>query len=172
MTTTTDADVMARLRLNMDEIWSEYGSGRAFESPPSLPILTTELPISYGIPGPTVQAPEQAANRLLIARGYLQRVLVFPFNLGIDDPTEGAEANRRALPLFAPLHVYFAEHPRLHVGGYAPLGMLAGVHQNVTISDSGLVERPGPGGGRYAAIDLLITVVLSRPVRRLPTAYS
>lgn len=126
------------------------------------------LPAVYHLVGPMVEPVPNTGNEsggsVIIARRFVARLLVRPIGLGDDQGTNGAYASQGALPLFSAFAWRYLTRPRLSLEGVTGKTVetdpLSGLSRDIQFTDSGLQQRPGPGGVDYHAIDFTLTVAM------------
>lgn len=147
----------------------DMGLTRTWSTAPASAIERNDLPCAYTLFGATFAPSVLSQGTVKIGRTYIQRVLLLPFDGGVTDSLEGAEANVLGSEWLARLHFYYHSRPRLGTSALAELRYCEGIMQ---ITDSGLVIRRAPGGGSYAAIDVSLNIVMGALADRVTTPYS
>lgn len=154
---------MVRLQLNWKEV---SGLTRAFTYTPETPIDAEDLPAVYplALGRQSSPVPRTGPGQYIVERQYTYRLLIAPIQAASTESGDlGAYVDELAANIIDAATDYFMTHPRLHTD--SGLGELAGLHQDISIQDSGTVTRPGPGGAQYRAIDYTLTIA----ERRIPT---
>lgn len=135
----------------------------ATETPQANTLALSDLPHMTHLIGPMpASIPTSGTRRTTMQRTIVARLLIFPLGVGEDAGTSGAYANVVALPFFARLRNAYLRSPRLGIAGQTE--EFAYMTQDLEFRDSGLVPRPGPGGGMYAAIDWTLLFNLYIPL--------
>ena len=145
--------VLPRLRLCA----LEMGVTQAWATAPRQVITKDDCVCAYSLIGATFQPTIRTKGQVKVARTYIQRFLIYPFSIGLDDIELGAESNVLALDWESKIHFYYESHFRL---GTAELGDLRYCEGVVSITDGGLVSRPAPGGGLFSAIEVSLNIIM------------
>lgn len=150
--------IMQRLPLN----WAEIASiKRAFTFEPNAPIDKEDLPAVYPIQAGrmTRPTPRTSAGQYEVERTYIYRLLVAEaLAASMDSADLGAYMDELTITLIDDPIDYFMQHPRLNATALPELTL----SNDISLQDSGLVFRLGPGGGQYAAIDYTFTIAERR----------
>lgn len=142
--------------------WAEITSiKRAFTFEPGQPIDKEDLPAVYPILAGrmTGPAPRTSAGQYEVGRTYIYRLLVAEaLAASMDSADLGMFMDELTITLIDDPIDYFMQHPRLNTATLTELML----ENDISVQDSGLVFRLGPGGGQYAAIDYTFTIAERR----------
>ena len=157
--------VMPRLALCA----KEFGVKNAWSTAPKKAITKALCPCSYSLLGGTFAPTIKSKGRVVVSRTYIQRILIYPFSAGLSDLNDGSEANMRALEFETAAHFYYQSHEYLATAEESDLRFCLGI---MGVTDSGLVTRNAPGGGKYAALDFAINIVMAANADQFSSPYS
>lgn len=152
--------ILERLHLCNLEIVSQNPTlfRSAFEVWPTKPIVAGDLPtlcVWYG----RQETPITAApgGSILVRRPYVISILVMPLDQGMDTGFKGAEPVQRSKGLLSAVRNHYLAHPMLETSS---LGSLRHMKEELTFLDSGLIQKSGPGGGAYLAVDCTLSIAM------------
>lgn len=147
----------------------EMGATRTWVVPPGQKIQREDMPCAYTLIGPTYQPVTVAQGILTVARTYIQRVLIMPWEGKPTDVNEGHEAVVKAIAWAGRLHAYYHDRPQLNTQELPALRYCKSIFST---SDSGLVQRTAPGGTLCAAVDFSLNIIMTAKANKIYRPYT
>lgn len=133
------------------------GLKSVYRLPPDGTLSPSAVPCAYTLVGPMLNSiPSSSPGQVTVTRRYVVRVPIAPIGqASVSGGAEGSIPYAQGVLFMARFRSFYLQHPRLDTEIEPRLSYM---DSDLTFQDSGIIERPVPGGAPYWVIDFSLDI--------------